>query len=200
MSERKLKPEDIYTQSELRRRDLYEWIQCIITALSICVVLFVFFARVIEVKGNSMLPTLHNGEKMIVSDVLYKPANGDVVVFKKDEYDPEKALVKRVIATEGQVINIDFENGIVYVSDVDENGDTLDPIALEEPYINALTHNKIDFIGPQTVPEGCVFVMGDNRNESTDSRNKLIGMVDERLIIGKVYMVFYPIDSFGFVY
>lgn len=197
MSERKEKKE--YTPSESTRRDIYEWIQCVISALMICVVMFVFFARVIEVNGRSMLPTLKNGEKMLVSDLFYEPKAGDVVVFKKDEYDPNKALVKRVIATEGQVVNIDFDAGVVYVSETDENGDSTEPIPLDEPYINDLTHNKLDFIGPKTVPEGCVFVMGDNRNESTDSRDSRIAMVDERLIIGKVYCVIYPIDNFGFV-
>ena len=73
----------------------------------------------------------------------------------------------------------------------------LDGEVIEEAYINEATQKKLDFIGPQTVPEGCVFVMGDNRNASTDSRDKRIGMVDERLIIGKVYMVIYPLSEFG---
>ena len=108
-----------------------------------------------------------------------------MVVFKKDEYSPDRALVKRVIATEGQVINIDFDRGIVYV----------DGQPIEEDYILEPTTNKIDFIGPQTVPDGCVFVMGDNRNASTDSRKKEIGMVDSRLILGKAYMVVYPLSQ-----
>lgn len=170
-------------------KDTYDWIQCLISALIICVMMFVFLLRVVDVRGTSMNPTLQNGDKMLVSDLFYKPKQGDVVVFKKDEYDPEKALVKRVIAVGGQEVNIDFANGIVYV----------DGEPIEEPYINELTQKKLDFIGPQTVPEGCVFVMGDNRNASTDSRDKRIGMVDERLIIGKVYMVIYPLSEFGAV-
>ena len=171
---------------ELRaRRETYDWIQCIITALIICVVVFSFFIRVIDVSGSSMNPTLQDGDKMLVSDLFYKPKVGDVVIFKKDEYDPDKALVKRVIATEGQVVNIDFDLGIVYV----------DGVPIEEDYIMEPTTNKIDFIGPQTVPEGCVFVMGDNRNASTDSRKKEIGMVDTRLILGKAYAVVYPLSQ-----
>ncbi len=177
------------TQVTDTRKDTYDWIQCLISALIICVMMFVFFIRVVDVRGTSMNPTLQNGDKMLVSDLFYKPKQGDVVVFKKDEYDPEKALVKRVIATEGQVVNIDFANGIVYV----------DGVAIDEPYIAEATNKKLDFIGPQTVPDGCVFVMGDNRNASTDSRDKRIGMVDERLIIGKVYMVIYPLSEFGAV-
>ena len=180
---------DGLTPEERSGRELYDWIQCLIVALIICVVLFVFFVRVIDVVGTSMNPTLNNGDKMLVSGLLYTPSAGDVVVFKKNEYDPDRALVKRVIATEGQVINIDFENGIVYV----------DGNAIQEDYIKELTYNKIDFIGPKTVPEGCVFVMGDNRNMSTDSRKNEIGMVDSRLIIGKVYCVLFPLKSFGLV-
>ena len=171
-------------------KSTYEWIQCLIVALAICVVLFLFFVRVIDVKGTSMVPTLQNADKMLVSGLFYKPKAGDIVVFKKDQYNPNKALVKRVIATEGQTINMDFENGVVYV----------DGEPIEEDYINDLTKTKLDFIGPQTVPEGCVFCMGDNRNMSTDSRKKEIGMIDSRLILGKVYMVIFPIDSFGSVY
>ena len=170
---------------EKTRREIYDWIHCLSIALIICVVIFAFFVRLIDVRGTSMNPTLNNGDKMLVSGLFYSPKAGDVVVFKKDEYDPERALVKRVIATEGQVINIDFDNGIVYV----------DGEAIQEDYIMEPTTNKIDFIGPQTVPEGCVFVMGDNRNASTESRKAEIGMVDSRRILGKAYFVIYPLSQ-----
>ena len=98
----------------MSRRETYDWIHCMIIALIVCVFLFVFGIRVINVAGSSMNPTLFNGEKMLVSNLFYSPEVGDVVVFKKDEYDPNKALVKRIIATEGQVINIDFETGTIY--------------------------------------------------------------------------------------
>ena len=165
-------------------RELYDWIYCLLFALIVCVILFAFVFHVIDVVGSSMVPTLHNGDKMLVSGLFYKPKAGDVVVFKKNEYDPNKALVKRVIATEGQEINMDFANGIVYI----------DGEAIAEPYINELTYNKLDFIGPKTVPEGCVFVMGDNRNASVDSRKSEIGMLDTRLILGRSYAVIYPLS------
>ncbi len=167
-------------------RETYDWIQCLLVALIICVLLFMFCVRVIDVIGTSMNPTLNNSEKMLVSGLFYKPKVGDIVVFKKDEYDPNKALVKRVIAVEGQEINMDFENGIVYI----------DGVAIAEDYIIEPTYNKLDFIGPKTVPEGCVFVMGDNRNASIDSRKKEIGMLDTRLILGRAYFVVYPLSSF----
>ncbi len=169
------------------QREAYDWIQSLISALLICVLVFVFVLRIMDVKGSSMVPTLHNGDRVLVSGLFYEPARGDIVVFKKDGYDDNKALVKRVIAVAGDVVNIDFERGIVYV-----NGD-----AVEEDYIDVLTTTKLDFIGPQTVPDSCLFVMGDNRNASTDSRDKRIGMVDKRLVIGKVLLVVYPFDSFG---
>ena len=173
------------TPQEKSRREIYDWIYCLSVALIICVVIFAFFIRLIDVRGTSMNPTLNNNDKMLVSGLFYEPKVGDVVVFKKDEYDPERALVKRVIAVEGQVINMDFDRGIVYV----------DGVPLEEDYIMEPTTNKIDFIGPQTVPEVCVFVMGDNRNASTDSRKKEIGMVDTRLILGRAYAVAYPLSQ-----
>ena len=164
------------------RKDTYDWIQCLISALIICVLLFVFVIRVVDVRGTSMWPTLQNGDKMLVSDLFYKPKQGDIVVFKKDEYDPDKALVKRVLAVAGQEINIDFANGLVYV----------DGAALDEPYTLEPTYRRIDFGDAVTVPEGCLFVMGDNRNGSTDSRDDRIGCVDERLVIGRAFFLLVP--------
>ena len=169
------------------RIDIYEWIQSLMNALVIATVIFIFVIRVIDVSGSSMVPTLRDGDKMMVSKLFYHPQAGDVVVFKTDRYDPNRALVKRVIATEGQEISIDFDRGVVYI----------DGAPLEEDYIAELTKTKLDFIGPQTVPEGCVFVMGDNRNASTDSRKKEIGMVDTRMILGRAYYVVFPISDMG---
>lgn len=148
--------------------------------------LFSFAVRLVDVVGNSMYPTLENGDKVIVSNLFYEPQQGDIIVFRKDEYRPEP-LVKRVIAVGGQTVDIDFDLGIVYV----------DGVALDEPYIAELTTDPIDFSGPVEVPEGHVFVMGDNRNYSTDSRYSQIGCVDVRSIMGKVYYTVFPIKNFG---
>lgn len=184
-NDRVKKPEAVKTETTTRG-EIYDWMQSLVFALIICIIVFVFIFRIVDVSGNSMNPTLLNGDKLVVSDVFYKPKQGDIVIFRKDEYKAE-ALVKRVIATEGQTIEIDFDRGRVYV-----DGELLD-----EPYIAEPTRNQIDFQGPQTVPEGCVFVMGDNRNASSDSRKAEIGMVDERLIVGKVLLRVFPFDSIG---
>ena len=148
--------------------------------------MFVFFFRTIDVMGHSMEPTLQNGDKLIVSNLFYTPQYGDIVVLRKESFG-EQAIVKRVIATEGQTVDIDFDEGIVYV----------DGVALDEPYIAEVTRRPLDFSGEVTVPEGCVFVLGDNRNRSNDSRDADIGMVDTRYIIGRALIRVFPLSEFG---
>lgn len=182
----KVKNQKSITAETTTRGEIYDWMQSLVFALIICIIVFVFIFRIVDVSGDSMNPTLINGDKLVVSDVFYNPKQSDIVIFRKDEYKSE-ALVKRVIATEGQTIDIDFDRGRVYV-----DGELID-----EPYIAEPTYTQLDFQGPQTVPEGCVFVMGDNRNASSDSRRAEIGMVDERLIVGKVLLRVFPLDSIG---
>ena len=167
------------------RSEIYDWLRCIVTAIIVCVLVFIFGARIVGVVGSSMVPTLHEGDRIITSNLFYKPKQGDIVVFRKDSFD-DRALVKRVIATEGQTVDIDFELGIVYV----------DGAPLKEDYVNAPTVRELDFDDEITVPPGCVFVMGDNRNESTDSRSEALGCVDTRYLIGRGYIVFLPIRDF----
>lgn len=164
--------------------ELYDWVQCVVTALVAGIFIFMFIARVVSVEGSSMYPTLHNTDKIITSKLFYTPQQGDIVVFQTSVYGSEP-LVKRVIATEGQTVNIDFNAGIVYV----------DGEALDEPYVNAPTYEREDFEGELTVPEGYLFLMGDNRNASTDSRSDMVGLVDKRSIIGKVYLIAIPGSS-----
>ena len=166
------------------RADAYESLRGIVTVIVCCVLVFRFFVRIGGVVGSSMVPTLHEGDRIITSNLFYTPKQGDVVVLRKASFD-ERAIVKRVIATEGQTVDIDFDLGIVYV----------DGKALREDYINALTLRSLDFSGPITVPEGSIFVMGDNRNESWDSRSTALGCVDTRYIIGRGYVVFLPLKD-----
>ena len=150
-------------------------------ALLVCVLLFTFVGRIVNVSGTSMLDTLRNNDRIVISDLFYTPKRGDIVVLRKTSFSDEP-IVKRVIALGGKTVNIDFEKGVVYV----------DGEALDEPYILEPTRRRIDFEDETLVPEGCVFVMGDNRNGSTDSRDLRIGCVDERLIIGKALFLLIP--------
>ena len=174
---------------EKKRSEALDWLQCIVSGIVICILVFTFLLRVVGVVGSSMVPTLEGGDRLIISNLFYKPKYGDIVVLRKEQFK-EEPIIKRVIATEGQTVDIDFVEGLVYV----------DGVALTEPYVNAPTNEREDFTGPVTVPEGCVFVMGDNRNRSTDSRSGRIGCVDQRLIIGKAYLRLMPLHKFGRLY
>lgn len=171
------------------KKEFYDWLQCVMAALLTCVLVFAFFARMVGVVGDSMTNTLHDGDRIVISKLFYTPEQGDIVVLRKESFR-EHAIVKRVIAVEGQTVSFDFDQGIVYV----------DGKALDEPYIREPTYTSIDFTADEvTVPEGCVFVMGDNRNGSTDSRDNRIGFVDTRCIIGRMLFRVFPLDDFGTV-
>lgn len=164
-------------------RDLFEWIQALVSSVLVVVLLFTFVVRLIGVDGHSMLPTLQHGDRLIVlSSLLYHDYQyKDIVILRKESFD-DKPIVKRVIATEGQTVDIDFRAGIVYV----------DGLALDEPYINELTYAEEGTAFPLTVPKGSVFVMGDNRNHSSDSRHSRLGTVDTRYIIGRAAFLLFP--------
>jgi len=164
------------------RMELYDWLQCIVTAIICGVLIFVFVGRTIGVDGRSMNKTLRHNDRVVISNFFYTPGNGDIIVFQSPSDQFEHPLVKRVIATENQTVDIDFDEGRVYV----------DGVLLNEPYINTLTTVRHDFNGPVTVPKGFVFVLGDNRNSSTDSRDRVVGFVDTRYVLGKVLFVLIP--------
>ena len=177
------------------KTDAFDWVQCIVTALVVCILLFVFVGRSVGVIGNSMVPTLSWGDRLIVSSLFYTPKQGDIVILRKQTLTPEP-IVKRIIATEGQTVNIDYDTGTVYI----------DGEALNETQFgieNGITFHPYDgyeaLVFPQTVPKGCVFVLGDNRTVSSDSRYAEIGMIDTRHIMGEAVFTLYPFDRFGFV-
>ena len=145
--------------------------------------------RVVIVSGPSMNATLVDGDYLLlISNVFYKtPQQGDVIVASKDAFKNGEPIIKRVIATEGQTVDIDFNAGIVYV----------DGVALDEPYTNTPTNLEEGIRFPVVVKEGCVFVMGDNRNSSKDSRNPEIGQIDCREILGKAVFLIFPGNNGG---
>lgn len=148
------------------------------------ILLFLLVFRVIIVSGDSMKSTLIDGDYLLLtSSFLYRnPQQGDIIVASKDSFDDGAAIIKRVIATEGQIVDIDFDNGIVYV----------DGLPIDEPYINNLTTRQEGVLFPLRVEEGCIFVLGDNREVSKDSRHPEIGLVDTRQILGKAVFLMLP--------
>lgn len=161
-------------------------IVCLIAGV---ILIFSFLFRIVVVSGPSMNNTLIDGDMLLLlSSTLYSsPKQGDIIVASKDSFDNGSPIIKRVIATQGQTVDIDFEQGIVYV----------DGIALDEPYTNTPTNQQEGMTFPLTVDIGCVFVMGDNRNISKDSRSTDIGLIDCREILGKAIFLFYPGDPDG---
>ncbi len=156
----------------------------LIYMMAVVLVIFLLVFRIIVVSGGSMRTTLRDGDYLLLlSNVFYRePKYGDIVVVSKESFDNGKPIVKRVIATEGQTVDIDFHQGIVYV----------DGEPLLESYVNTPTNIEEGVTFPVEVEEGCVFVMGDNRNDSKDSRSPEIGQVDCREILGKAFLIMFP--------
>ena len=164
-------------------RNFYEWVQALVASVLAVLLLFTFVIRMISVDGTSMLPSLQDGDRLLVLDAAWcgDLRYGDIVVLRKEAFYYEP-IVKRIIAVENQTVDIDFSAGVVYV----------DGVPLEEDYINELTHDDEGLEFPVTVDEGCIFVMGDNRNASDDSRNPRLGIVDERYVLGKAVFLIFP--------
>ena len=165
------------------RKSLLVYAHDVLYLLAILIVASLFL-RVVVVSGTSMTNTLKDGDYLLVlSNVFYRePKQGDIIVASKSTFDDGKPIVKRVIATEGQTVDIDFELGIVYV----------DGIALDEPYTKTPTTLQEGVTFPLVVEEDCIFVLGDNRNGSRDSRYPGIGMIHKKEVIGKVLLIFLP--------
>lgn len=182
---KKKEPEKQLTFSE----NVLMYLHDVVYMLVALMILLTLFFRVVVVSGPSMKQTLLDGDYLLLTGNLFyrEPQYGDVVVVCKESFDHGKPIVKRVVATEGQTVDIDFEQGIVYV-----NGQPL-----EEKYTNTPTNMEEGMAFPLRVDMGCVFVMGDNRNNSRDSRYPEIGQVDRREILGKVNLLMYPGTDFG---
>ena len=165
-------------------RDLYEWVQSLVGSVLVVVAIFTFGIRMLGVDGHSMLNTLqHDDRLLVVNPIFYHDYQyGDIVILRKNGVFDNDPIVKRVIAVGGQTVDIDFDAGVVYV----------DGEALEEDYIREPTYTAEGTEFPLTVPEGSIFVMGDNRNGSSDSRDYRLGTVDTRYVIGKAAFLIFP--------
>jgi len=183
-TEKKEAPEKTEEEKRLENeRSVYEWMQAVISSVLGVVLLFTFCLRLMGVDGHSMLPTLQDRDRLLVLNTpLYQDFQyGDIVILRKQTFTQEP-IVKRIIATEGQTVDIDFTTGSVWV----------DGVLLDEPYIAELTFTQEGLDFPMQVPEGSIFVMGDNRNGSNDSRDVRLGTVDTRYVIGKAVFLVVP--------
>ena len=166
------------------KQSVFVYLHDLIYMLMGILLVFLIFFRIIVVSGSSMYSTLWDGDYVLLLNNLFyrEPEAGDIVVISKDSFDNGNPIVKRVIATEGQTVDIDFMNGIVYVDD----------IALNEDYINSPTTMEEGMKFPLVIEENCIFVLGDNRGVSRDSRDPAIGLIDKREVLGKAVYLMIP--------
>ncbi len=167
-------------------RIAYEWVEAITIALVVVALIFAFLFRLVSVDGTSMMSTLAHGERLVLSRLPYTPAYEDIVVLTQEGY--EAPLIKRIIGLPGDVIDVD-ENGVVY-----RNGS-----ALEESYVSAPTARE-SMEEAVKVPDGYVFVMGDNRARSCSVDSRTFGCVPQANILGKTVFRISPLDRFGGLY
>lgn len=168
--------------------DLYFWLQALVMALVGLILIFTFVGRIIGVDGESMMPTLHNRDMLLLQSIGYSPEQGDVVVLSTKDFRNGSPIVKRIIAVGGQTVDIDYDTNTVYV----------DGVALDEPYIlETMRALPESFATHVEVPEGSIFIMGDNRNNSTDSRSPELGVVDQRCVLGKALFILLPFQDAG---
>lgn len=168
---------------------LFGWIHCLVICVVLIVALLVFFFRPVTVVGNTMEDTLKENDTIILTNFLYKPQQGDVVVINAGNTGESTAIISRVIAVGGQSISIEEDKNRVLV----------DGKIIDEPYVKGDTDFGIEWDVPATIPDGYVFVLGDNRESSVDSRYKQIGLIRESDIIGKVQFLVYPFDRIAIV-
>ena len=176
--------DDIMEKESREDQSWYSWLRTLVCVVLATVLVFTLVVRIVRVEKQSMRETLQNGDILLTVNrhLAGELEAGDIVVIKKEYFEDGKPIVKRIIATEGQTVDIDFDAGVVYV----------DGQALEEDYIREPTYLDEGLEFPITVPEGCLFLLGDNRNNSMDSRYPDLGPVDVRCVIGKAVVLVFP--------
>ena len=176
--------DDIMEKENRKDESWYSWLRTLVCVVLATVLVFTLVVRIVRVEKQSMRETLQNGDILLTVNrhLAGELKAGDIVVIKKEYFEDGKPIVKRIIATEGQTVDIDFDAGVVYV----------DGQALEEDYIREPTYLDEGLEFPITVPEGCLFLLGDNRNNSMDSRYPDLGPVDVRCVIGKAVVLVFP--------
>ena len=186
-------PQEAPEEEKKPPEDLFYWLNALTTALVCLVIVFTFFGRLTRVEGESMTNTLQDGQLLLVWSLGYQPEQGDIVVLNKTTVEHLKgvAIVKRVIAVGGQTVDIDYATNSVYV-----DGERLEEDYIKEPMAD-ITGDPFRAQTHFEVPEGSIFVMGDNRNGSDDSRNSLIGCIDEDYLLGKAVLSIFPFSTFG---
>lgn len=169
---------------------VFDIFKTVIFLFAIISIIFTFFIRDVTIDGESMKDTLFDGDKVVLTNFLYTPKVGDIVAIDADQ-QIGKIIIKRVIATEGQTIKIDYDNNRVIV----------DGIVLNEEYVASNTIKPtVGWEIPEVIPEGYIFVMGDNRSVSLDSRSGSIQLIQKNMVIGKAQIVLYPIDHIKYLY
>ncbi len=187
---------NLYQPKKSPIKEVFEWLDVVVASIIAVVIIFTFVFRIVAIDGPSMMNTLLDGERVIISNLFYEPKRGDIVVISRNtdnssevgSYD--EPIIKRIIATEGELVDIDFETGVVFV----------DGVALEEEYTLEPTYRSFDITFPVRVTDDCVFVLGDNRNDSMDSRSSQIGedgMIHEKYILGHAIYRVFPMNKIG---
>ena len=166
----------------------FDIIDVLVGAFVCIAIIGAFIFKMVVVSGTSMRDTLYDDDRLLLTNLFYEPKDGDIVVISHTS-GISVPIIKRVIATAGQTLNIDFANNKVFV----------DGQMLHEPYVSSRTI-KADAEIPKVIPEGYVFVMGDNRSNSQDSRYKSVGLVSTDNILGKASFIVFPFDRFGSPY
>ena len=186
--EKKKKKQETLTLGQ----ELFQTLQSLACIVLVIMFLFTFVMRITIVDGHSMDPTLNDRDMLFLQCIAYEPKQGDVVVLHKDFGDVETPIVKRVIAVGGQTVEIDYDTGTVYVDGQPLEEDyIMEPMVRpESPYLQGTYWE---------VPEGSVFVMGDNRNNSSDSRDSRLGPVDTRYVLGRAICTVLPFQHIGLV-